>query len=208
MGTTAKLALPYPELTDTADVPRDIKNLADAIDLKLGNVGTSLPSTPADGQEFYYVADATNGVVWQLRYRSASGKWEFVGGAPLSSEVPANQGTTSTSFANLTTAGPLIALPLPGTYVADFGALIAPAATASASAVLGLVFGDGTTLISGGSEDTGGWAQAAVALWIAASRRMQVVSASAQDLRVKYKASTGTGQFRFRYLTVTPVRLG
>lgn len=32
MGTTAKLALPYPELTDTADVPRDVKALADKVD--------------------------------------------------------------------------------------------------------------------------------------------------------------------------------
>jgi hypothetical protein len=32
MGTTPKLGLPYPELTDQANVPGDMKELADAID--------------------------------------------------------------------------------------------------------------------------------------------------------------------------------
>lgn len=32
MGNTPNLSLPYPELSDTADVPRDIKALADAAD--------------------------------------------------------------------------------------------------------------------------------------------------------------------------------
>jgi microcystin-dependent protein len=32
MGQTPKLSLPYPELADSADVPRDIKALADALD--------------------------------------------------------------------------------------------------------------------------------------------------------------------------------
>lgn len=32
MGTTPTLALPYPELSDTADIPRDLKALADALD--------------------------------------------------------------------------------------------------------------------------------------------------------------------------------
>jgi hypothetical protein len=44
---------------------------------------TSLPSSPYDGQEIYYVADATAGVIWHLRYNASSAsayKWEFVGG--------------------------------------------------------------------------------------------------------------------------------
>jgi hypothetical protein len=36
LTTTPNLALPYPELTDTADVPRDIKALADKLDALLG----------------------------------------------------------------------------------------------------------------------------------------------------------------------------
>jgi hypothetical protein len=53
---------------------------------------SSLPSSPYDGQEIYYSADPTNGVIWHLRYRSASAppyKWELVGGPPLTARPPA-----------------------------------------------------------------------------------------------------------------------
>jgi hypothetical protein len=59
--------------------------------------GTSLPGSPVNGQEFYYVADATNGVVWHLRYNSASAssyKWEYLGGAPLKVERVAGLSNT------------------------------------------------------------------------------------------------------------------
>ena len=39
MKTTPNLGLPYPELTDTADVPRDIEALADKLDAMLGGGG-------------------------------------------------------------------------------------------------------------------------------------------------------------------------
>lgn len=47
---------------------------------------TSLPASPFNGQIVDYLADATNGIVWRLRYRSASAsayKWECIGGRPL-----------------------------------------------------------------------------------------------------------------------------
>jgi hypothetical protein len=61
---------------------------------------TSLPSSPVDGQVIDYVADATNGVVWRFRYRSASAsayKWEFIGGGNLDSYVAAQQSTSATT---------------------------------------------------------------------------------------------------------------
>jgi hypothetical protein len=43
---------------------------------------TALPTSPVDGQEIYFQADAgPPAVVWHLRRRS--NKWEFVGGAPI-----------------------------------------------------------------------------------------------------------------------------
>lgn len=82
---------------------------------------TSLPSNPVDGQECYFVADATAGVVWHLRYNAASAspyKWEVVGGSELSASVQTTAGelTTSTTYADITTPGPSIALPLAGDY--------------------------------------------------------------------------------------------
>jgi microcystin-dependent protein len=64
MKTTPTLLLPYPESTDSADVPRDIKALADAIDpLGIAPVGAMFmwpaASAPAD-------ADATGRLLWLL----------------------------------------------------------------------------------------------------------------------------------------------
>lgn len=76
----------------------------------------ALPTSPVDGQEVYYVADSTNGVLWHLRYNAASAsayKWEFVGGAELF-------GVGSGANQTLTTAGVntncSVAIPLAGTY--------------------------------------------------------------------------------------------
>jgi hypothetical protein len=51
MGTTPNLNLPYPELTDSPDVPRDIKALALAVEAKLPRIATGHVSAPgtADG---------------------------------------------------------------------------------------------------------------------------------------------------------------
>lgn len=80
--------------------------------------GTTLPSNAADGESVYFVASATNGVVWEFRYREASTsthKWEFVGGAALSTAAEGNITTESTAPVALT-AGPTLALPLAGDY--------------------------------------------------------------------------------------------
>src|SRR4029077_16892946 len=54
----------------------------------------TLPTNPYDGQECYFVADATNGILWHFRYNSSSVspyKWECVGCSPLHDEVQAAQ---------------------------------------------------------------------------------------------------------------------
>jgi hypothetical protein len=82
---------------------------------------TSLPASPADGQECYYVADAAAGVLWHLRYNAGSGsayKWEVLGGSSLFSEVsPAgDESTASTTYTTLTSPGPAVTVPLAGDY--------------------------------------------------------------------------------------------
>jgi len=93
------------------------------------DVVTALPGSPIDGQVIYYTADATNGVVWKLRYRSASAsayKWEYVGGNELSS-IDLNSRTiltaAVTTFATYTSA-PSITAPLAGDYRVMFGAIL------------------------------------------------------------------------------------
>jgi hypothetical protein len=82
---------------------------------------TTLPSTPADGQEVYYGADATNGRIWHLRYRAASAssyKWEFIGGSPLDTftSASATKGA-GTTFAALSDSLPTLTIPRAGEYL-------------------------------------------------------------------------------------------
>jgi len=98
--------------------------------------GTSLPASPKDGQEYDYIADETNGIVWRLRYRSASAsahKWEFVGGAPLwLYENPGEKLVWTKSFAeDIKRLGKLkITVPFAGDYdvLASAGFIIEGAA--------------------------------------------------------------------------------
>ncbi len=79
------------------------------------------PLNPVDGQEVYYIADATNGVVWRFRYRAASGssyKWEFVGGSPLATNDNGTEGST-TNFA-LTEPDTACRITLPSAFGGDF----------------------------------------------------------------------------------------
>lgn len=85
--------------------------------------GTSLPASPIDGQVYHYVADATNGIIWQMRYRSASAstyKWEWVGGGELRAELRTTGSTTSTSYVDLPGAGLSLVAPRAGDYLVNF----------------------------------------------------------------------------------------
>jgi hypothetical protein len=91
---------------------------------------TALPAVPTDGQEVYFLADATNGVVWHLRYRAGSAsayKWECVGGSPLHARVD-TQVTLSNQTWALLSGGPSIVWPLSGDYMVRFGATVESAA--------------------------------------------------------------------------------
>jgi hypothetical protein len=86
---------------------------------------TSLPVSPVDGQECCLLADATAGVVWDMVYRSASGKWHFKGGPPLYAEI-ANGGEgigglASGVYGSPATVGPSLSFPVAGDYVVAYG---------------------------------------------------------------------------------------
>lgn len=75
-----------------------------------------------DGDEAYVEVDATNGIMWHLRYVAAETtyKWRYLGGPPLESLVVASQGTFSTSYVDL--GGPSVTLPRSGDYDVELGA--------------------------------------------------------------------------------------
>lgn len=98
-------------------------------------VYTSLPTSPDDGQELRFLADATNGVIWNLRYRAASAstyKWEFIGGQrlrALNSGAHLNFSTTGVGTYAAVTNGPTLAVPLAGDYAFNLNSDAAIAAT-------------------------------------------------------------------------------
>jgi hypothetical protein len=88
---------------------------------------TDLPVAPQDGDEVYYLADSTNGIVWHFRFRTNAPsvyRWEAVGNqVPLFALVPnSEQRTGATGYGDLATVGPSITLPLPGDYDVKIGA--------------------------------------------------------------------------------------
>jgi microcystin-dependent protein len=175
---------------------------------------SSLPVSPADGQEVYYLADATNGIIWHLRYRAAapgSYKWEFVGGPPLFSAVDTDQvlGPTATAYQDLATVGPSIALPLAGDYDIELGCRIWMNGN-NGAAWHSYAIGGAAPLDSDAIEYFSGnsnWPPT-VAPHSALLRRK--TGLSAVTLTSKYKVSNAPSATDFykRWMKATPVRVG
>ena len=208
MGQTAIFQLPYPELTDPADVPTDVRELAEAVETKLGAaLATSLPGSPVDGQEIYYqnAAMATAGVVWHLRYRAGAAgsyKWEVVGGPPLFSEIVATENTTSTTFVALTTPGPQITLPLAGDYIVALGARIgySGALTAIMSYQIGATGAVDDDGVNPGFGATAGYT--------AITEKERLKTGISGILSARYRTTAAQASFGFRWMRVTPIRVG
>lgn len=168
-------------------------------------VVSSLPGSPADGQEVYYLADGTNGIIWHLRYRAAASgsyKWEFLGGSDLVHMVDASEATgTANTWVNLATNGPLITLPLAGDYDIDVSAR-ALADTATQHCYIGLAYGDTSPFAQFIS-----YINASGYVMLGSPRRITGASAAAV-LKERYYANTTGLQFAVRILKVRPVRVG
>jgi hypothetical protein len=90
--------------------------------------GTTLPASPADGQEAILV-DSTSSPSYQWRFRYNAGsssayKWEFVGGAPWRSGSSGNiQNTVDSTWEYVAAVAPTLTVPRAGVYNVQFGAL-------------------------------------------------------------------------------------
>ena len=123
------------------------KGLADSVSATIPTYETSLPAGPPDGQEIYYAADATNGVIWHLRYRTSVARWEFVGGVPLSWESTTQYTTSGYTTDTWTQViGPLInsyilSIPRAGKYRVRFSALLQTANSNTADQTTNIFLG-------------------------------------------------------------------
>lgn len=169
---------------------------------------TSLPSPAVDGQEIYYRADSTNGVIWHLRYRnafnggSATAPWEYIGGSILNARDTSTRTTSSNVYQ--TTGSPSITLPLNGDYEITFGCeqLITNAASAN-SYQLGLHVNAVTVAESQGQFGTSGQGSG-----VSYTHRHNTASATqAADVRYKSASSLSMSAIKM-FITVRPVRVG
>lgn len=173
--------------------------------------GTSLPASPADGQVYNFVADATNGVVWRMRYNAGSAsafKWEYLGGGPLVSEVFASESTTSTSYVALTTPGPSIVLPRAGDYDVRLEARMFGPESAGIGFIASMSYDiGGTGAVGNDGIINMNPVNSVTDVGCNVSGTRRKTGLTAVTLTAKYNTSSGTTTFfNARRMIVTPVR--
>lgn len=167
-------------------------------------VGTSLPGSPADGDECIIV-DSTSvpTYAWRFKYMSTPAKWLFIGGVPGFSFVAAAETTTSGVYAVLGTAGPSFTVPLAGDYIVEIGSRLSNSTT-NQTYYHGYDIG-GTGAVDGDAIIVGNEAAAEV-MHHTLSQKKTGLSASTA-LVSKYKTSGGTLTAGKRWMRVTPVQV-
>lgn len=214
MATTTRLALPYPIDDDTVDVPRDVRALAEKVDtilvpsLLAPTVVTSLPGSPTDGQEVYYVADAANGVLWHLRYRAAASgsfKWEFLGGT----ELYASNDTLQTAITSATYIAPTapisLTLPLAGDYMFTVMANVWNANSGFYNTWLSYA----ATGDSQATADARGATSAISPVSVSAAKTTRITSVAGAQYNERVRVdSGGSATISGRRLMARPVRVG
>ena len=210
-ATSPRLGIPRYANTDAADFATDVNAVVDAVDASIALV-TTLPGSPRDGQEIFFVADATAGVVWRFRYRAASAsshKWEFVGGPAIRviDLTPRSQTSGSANTWAAPNTANQIVIPFAGDYDFDLtgtitvtsgsaSTIVAGVAAASAPATVvgqsgAQVTGTPTQLVAPGG-DFGAGGVAAVAITPVFSFGLAAVTYTASNI----------------YLTAKPIRIG
>lgn len=125
---TPNQQLPYPDLNDTANVPRDIQALATKLDGFSGltyaspPVVTTLPASPIEGQECIYHptvapkngATMTGDPYWCLR--RISGVWRFMGGTPFVAAITSTFNPAASLGSTLVSLKTRCGLPAVGYY--------------------------------------------------------------------------------------------
>jgi hypothetical protein len=136
MPTTPTYALPYPAASDPADVPIDMQELADRLEVVMPTLRaklpllTALPGSPVDGDEVIFTNSLTNPAwAFHLRYvAAATRKWWCIGGVPHRAETnPAAVLTLATWI-----TGASLVAPAPGLYIVTVSASAQLGATATA----------------------------------------------------------------------------
>lgn len=169
---------------------------------------TVLPSSPIDGDEIYYVADSTKGIIWHLRYNSASAsayKWEFVGGPELIAGfwpgLVTPDSITSATYAVLPTNPTSLTTPLAGDYEVELSATMDGPTLGT---LVYLAFKRGAAAAVDGDA-----INVRIDQLLSASGNFEMLGIAASSVIALHAKSSTTGARVFnRALTLKPRRLG
>jgi|688.fasta_scaffold57056_4 microcystin-dependent protein len=173
---------------------------------------TALPANPQFGDVVTYIADATNGVAWDLQY-DATGTypWKFVGGSPLTASAVGTYSSPATgSTSNYVNSGlsgsPTITAPLAGDYITRVNA---NAKTSNSSPAPGVFISYASAApASWDASDSLAGGGAATSYVLGAQKRGTVTAASQAIALVWTNANIGgTASFYSIYMSATPIRV-
>jgi hypothetical protein len=170
---------------------------------------TTLPTSPKDGDEVYFLASEPNSIVWHLRYRANLNsfyKWECVGGNGLMHEIQPQETTSSTTYADLATVGPTIVVPLAGDFRVGFGCK-AGGSVATAVQFMSLKIATAATADIDGLPLQPPGANYVAAGQSARTRDINLVSRF-NTVKCQYKTNTGLADFQNRWMEIRPIRCG
>jgi hypothetical protein len=176
-------------------------------------VVTALPTgtgIPFDGQEVFFLADATDGILWHARYRAASpfaSKWDVLEAMPWVKYVATQQSLPPTDalYHDLTTVGPQLTIPVVGDYRIDHGAVMLSGAADSAWASVKF------SATEASDADAARAVQVSTAPGLPFSAPERTVKTIAAGTVVKQRYRNGgaqTATWQDRWLRVTPLRIG
>lgn len=170
-------------------------------------IGTALPVSPVDGQEFILTDSLTAPTfTWRLRYvaAKASNKWVFVGGTALFSEILTREQVTGAAYADAPTVGPSVTVRVAGLYQLAFGAAWTHSVDNVGVRYIAPKFGAATTDDNDAAlgRDQSGAYDAGL------HRQIQRTIAAGTLVKLQYRHTTATINFERRYLSIEPVALG
>jgi hypothetical protein len=143
---------------------------------------------------------------WNFTYDNTNGTtqpWAFAGGPSCGGDTPAGFSTASNVYVADSTNGPRVTVPFKGIYLVTYGAMMANS-TVNAYSTMSLAYGSAPV-----AGDEVRYVSPTANAAASVSRTHGIVVANNNQLiEAQYGVSAGTGTFTYRFMHVTPIRVG
>jgi hypothetical protein len=172
--------------------------------------GTSLPSSPSDGEEAILVNSVTNpAFAWCFRYNAGSTsayKWDFIGGSWWTAYVDADEMVSNpNTWVDFATVGPAITVPRSGEYKFAASATMYNDYAGGGIVQIGVTIGAGTPsagfFIQASQPNQGNQSR------LAFGPGPRIVAAASDSIRLRYASTNYNEHAMQRHLALVPVRV-